>query len=256
MNSYSKAMARVRECLQSADRILAVTGAGVSVASGLPTYRGVGGLYTSQDTEDGMPIERALSGSVFQRQPALTWKYIHAIERAGRGASPNGIHQGLVELEKRGHHVTVLTQNVDGLHRQAGSSRVIAIHGAVDEVRCTQCTHSGSFAEFAADQPEPRCPMCGRWLRPNVVLFGEMLRQDDVWQMHREFALGFDLVLSIGTTSVFPYIQEPIHRASQWNALTVEINPSVTEVSHLVHERFACPAEQWMEELLAGRQAQ
>ena len=108
------------ELLAPAQHILFVTGAGISADSGLPTYRGVGGLYDDADTEDGLPIEVCLSGSMFRRDPARTWKYIREIERACRGARPNPAHELIAELERERERVWVLTQNVDGLHVAGG----------------------------------------------------------------------------------------------------------------------------------------
>ena len=100
---------RLKDC----SSILFVTGAGISADSGLPTYRGIGGLYEQDGTEDGIPIEAALSGAMFQRDPALTWKYIHQIESACREAGPNRAHEAIAELERRFDRVWTLTQNVD-----------------------------------------------------------------------------------------------------------------------------------------------
>ena len=112
---------RVASFLRSASSVLFVTGAGISADSGLPTYRGIGGLYEGAETPEGIPIEEALSGYMMRKNPALTWKYIQQIEAASRGASFNRAHSVLAEAERRFERVWVLTQNVDGLHRMAGS---------------------------------------------------------------------------------------------------------------------------------------
>ena len=113
--------------LRSARRLFFVTGAGLSAESGLPTYRGVGGLYDGGVTEEGMAIEDVLSCHTFARRPELTWKYIAQIERTCRGARHNEAHRIIAELERRFERVTVLTQNVDGFHISAGSTNVIVL---------------------------------------------------------------------------------------------------------------------------------
>src|SRR5262245_57977679 len=127
------------DILAGARRVLAITGAGISADSGLPTYRGIGGLYDSTQTEDGIAIEEALSGEMMRSRPALCWKYIHQIESSCRGARPNAAHRALAALQDRYERFTVLTQNIDGFHRLAGSRDLIEIHGTVGELYCVRC---------------------------------------------------------------------------------------------------------------------
>ena len=124
---------------RQAERILFVTGAGMSADSGLPTYRGIGGLYHDRHTDEGVPIEVALSGAMLMSRPELTWKYLAEIEAACRGAQPNAGHMAIAELERRKPRVMVLTQNVDGLHRAAGSHNLVEIHGNLHHLLCTEC---------------------------------------------------------------------------------------------------------------------
>lgn len=222
---------RIAELIDGAQSALFVTGAGISADSGLPTYRGVGGLYNSGGTEDGIPIELALSGHMMNTRPELCWKYIAQVEEAGRGAEPNEGHRVIARLQERIARTWVLTQNVDGLHREAGSSRIIDIHGDVRQLRCTRCDWTDTVESYADLGIPPDCPECNGLVRPDVVLFGEMLPPAKVASMLRELETGFDLVFSIGTTSVFPYIAEPVLRASARGLPTVEINPAETEVS-------------------------
>jgi NAD-dependent deacetylase len=217
---------------------LFITGAGISADSGLPTYRGVGGLYDDAGTDDGIPIEEALSGPMFRRDPGLTWKYIRQIEEACRGAEPNRAHRVLATLEQRLSRVVVLTQNVDGLHARAGSEEVIAIHGTVHDLHCTRCSWADTVADYSAMPPLPTCPSCGGVVRPNVVLFGEMLPVGAVGRLESELATGFDVVVSMGTSSLFPYIAAPVYLARQQGGQTFEVNPGRTEVSNAVHHRI------------------
>ncbi len=229
-----------------------MTGAGISADSGLPTYRGIGGLYAEDDTEEGIPIEVALSGPMFQRDPALTWKYIHQIESSCREAQPNRAHEVIARLERRMNRVWTLTQNVDGLHRAAGSQRVIDIHGDVHRLVCTACIHRWRVDDYAHLDIPPSCPECASLVRPEVVLFGEMLPFESSKLLHEQLAQGFDAVFSIGTTSVFPYIAEPVLDARRRGAMTVEINPGASEVSEIVDYRIRAGAAEVMDAVVAA----
>ncbi len=250
-----------RRAVEAAARILArarsvlfVTGAGVSADSGLPTYRGVGGLYESDATEEGLPIEVLLSGETFARRPERTWKYLGAIERACRGARPNSAHEAIAALERTKERVVVLTQNVDGLHRAAGSRDVIEIHGDVHDLRCTRCPWSLRVESYEGLELPPRCPDCAAPARPAVVLFGERLPAAAVSRLERELARGFEAVFSVGTTSVFPYVAAPVLMARSWGAASVEVNPGETAVSDAVDVRLRTGAAAAMEAVLAALQ--
>jgi NAD-dependent deacetylase len=233
--------------LSACHSVLFVTGAGISADSGLPTYRGIGGLYEQETTDDGVPIEVALSGEMFRRDPALTWKYIHQIESSCRDARPNRAHELIALLERRLNRVWTLTQNVDGLHRAAGSQRVIDIHGDVHHLVCTRCGYRWRVESYDGIEIPPSCPECNSLVRPEVVLFGEMLPLDRTKLLQEQLTRGFDAVFSIGTTSVFPYIAEPVLDARRRGALTVEINPDASEVSHIVDYRLRAGAAETME---------
>jgi len=232
--------------------VLFVTGAGISADSGLPTYRGIGGLYEQEITDEGLPIEVMLSGDMFRRDPSVTWKYIHQIESACRDARPNRAHEAIALLERRIDRVWTLTQNVDGLHRAAGSQRVIDIHGDVHRLVCTRCGHRWRVKNYAGLDIPPSCPECASLVRPEVVLFGEMLPFDRSKLLQEQLLRGFDAVFSIGTTSVFPYIAEPILDARRRGVLTVEINPSGSEVSHIVDYRLRAGAAEMMDALVCA----
>jgi NAD-dependent deacetylase len=120
---------RVCDAFARARSVLFITGAGISADSGLPTYRGIGGLYEEALTEEGFAIEEALSGDMLRERPEVCWRYIHQIERACRGATWNRAHEVLAMMERRYERSWVLTQNVDAFHRRAGSKNVIDIHG-------------------------------------------------------------------------------------------------------------------------------
>ena len=259
MSDYVPMRALAAE-LARARRVLVITGAGISADSGLPTYRGVGGLYDQGPTEDAVPIEEALSGEMMRTRPELCWKYLGEIERACRGRQPNAGHQALAALAPRYSRFTVLTQNVDGFHRRAGSPDLIEIHGNLHRLRCTFCPYEREVEDFEGMEIPPSCPYCAALVRPAVVLFGEALPQRELERLQQVMEEGVDLVLSIGTTSVFPYIAQPVIVAARRGIATAEINPGSSEVSHLVRHRIrerAAPALQQLCGLLqaggAGR---
>ena len=221
----------------------------MSADSGLPTYRGIGGLYNQTSTEDDIPIEVALSGRMLRDRPAIAWKHIAQIEAACRGAKYNRAHEVIALLETRFDHVCVLTQNVDGFHRDAGSTNVIDIHGDVHDLFCVECGDSQTVVNYANMTIPPTCESCGGLIRPKVVLFGEMLPEDKVSKLYSELEQGFDFVCSIGTTSVFPYIAGPVLQAARAGIPTVEINPGQTEVSHAVAVRIASGAAATLDEI-------
>jgi NAD-dependent deacetylase len=247
--SETRALDAAVKLLEQSRSILFITGAGISADSGLPTYRGIGGLYAGSGTEEGLAIEEALSGRMMRCRPDLTWKYLSQIERSCRGARFNRAHEILAALERRFDRVCVLTQNVDGFHRQAGSGNVIEIHGDLHQLSCPRCNFREQVADYADLAIPPRCPDCAGTLRPDVVLFGEMLPLDQATRLDREMAQGFDLTFTIGTTSIFPYIAQPVLEAKRHGKPTVEINPDVSEVSHLVDLRLMMGAARSLEEI-------
>lgn len=235
--------------LSRARRVLFVTGAGISADSGLPTYRGLGGLYNGDATEDGLEIEDALSGECLARRPEITWKYLAQIEHNCHAVAPNAAHRAIVALEAE-HEVVVLTQNIDGLHTQAGSADVIEIHGSLAARHCTSC---GAAADISDRAVPPRCSRCGGIVRPNVVLFGEMLPGAALERLYSELADGFGMVFVIGTSAIFPYIAEPVMRAVRAGVPTVEINPASTHLSDRVRYHLAECAALALPEIVARR---
>lgn len=229
--------------------MLFITGAGISADSGLPTYRGIGGLYNGNATDEGYAIEEALSGGMMAQRPEITWKYLGQIEANCRGAQPNAAHAAIAWLEERKGGVTVLTQNIDGLHRAAGSRDLIEIHGTLHRLSCIACGLRREVRDYAGMAMPPDCPDCGAMLRPDVVLFGEALPQGAVQRLIAIVERGVDLVFSIGTTSVFPYIAEPVFDALRRGVPTVEINPGASRVSDYVDYRLQMGAAQAMTEL-------
>jgi len=250
-SSTEAALDAVAEHLRQARSALFITGAGISADSGLPTYRGVGGLYDSEATEDGLRIEEALSGEVFAVRPDITWKYLIQIEENCRGARPNAAHCAIATLDDYLDRVMVFTQNVDGLHRLAGSHDIIEIHGNLHELVCTSCAYSEATPDYSGRDVPPCCPQCGAVLRPKIVLFGEALPEAKLDRFIDALQDGFDIVFSIGTSSIFPYINQPVVFAAGSGIPTVEINPSRTQLSDVVDYYLPLGAAEAMTGILA-----
>ena len=243
---------RIATAIEQAERILIITGAGLSADSGLPTYRGLGGLYNGH-TDEGLPIEAALSGSMLQRDPALCWKYLAELGKACLSAQPNAGHRAIAELQRRKPECWLLTQNIDGYHRAAGSpaERLIEIHGELAPLYCQSCgAVDPQLAEHLSRPLPPKCRQCGGVLRPPVVLFEEMLPERAIGTLYAELRKGFAVVISIGTSASFPYIVEPVLRTRQAGGFTAEINPTRTDLSAAVDVHLQSRALDVLPELL------
>ena len=210
--------------LRSARRVVALTGAGVSQESGLRTFRDPQtGLWAKHRPED------LASPEAFRRDPKLVWDWYAWRREALKGVRPNAGHYALVDLEKRVAHFTLVTQNVDGLHRMAGSQNLLELHGNIQRVRCSAC---GRFAE---DWPEPAdevplCGVCGGLLRPDVVWFGEPLPRGELEQAVTA-ARSCELFLSIGTSGIVQPAASLAHAARNRGAVLVEVNPDRTPLT-------------------------
>lgn len=248
MNTQANIL-KVVQMLKKSSDVLFITGAGISAESGLPTYRGIGGLYSDQLTEEGVPIEVALAGETLKSQPEITWKYLGRIEENCREARCNRAHQIIAEMENHFRRVWVLTQNIDGFHHDAGSRNVIDIHGNYHNLICTHCHWKAALKDYSSIDIPPRCPECSDLVRPDVVFFGEMLPVDKVECLMQQLKRGFDIYFSIGTTSVFPYISQPMIMAKQLGGFTVEINPDRTDISSIVDLKLSMKAVEALEEI-------
>ncbi|SHN01250.1 NAD-dependent deacylase [Phytopseudomonas punonensis] len=244
---------RLASAFIEARRILIITGAGLSADSGLPTYRGLGGLYNGH-TDEGVPIEVALSGEMLRQDPALCWKYLAQLGSACLAAQPNAAHNAIARLQALKPECWVLTQNIDGYHRQAGSpeERLIEIHGELAPLYCRACGATDErLSERLQQLLPPLCEECGCVLRPPITLFGERLPTAAVERLYEQLGQGFDLVISVGTSASFPYIVEPVVRARRAGGVTVEVNLSHSEVSNLVDFRLEERALDVFPELLS-----
>jgi NAD-dependent deacetylase len=208
----------IEDQLKNAKKIVFVTGAGISQESGIPTFRGNDGLWRSYDAMKLATID------AFYENPKLVWEWYNERRKNIFSAKPNLGHKAIAELEKFSQ-VVVLTQNIDGLHQMAGSTKVLELHGSIVKIKCTVCDYKDEILTEFSDIP-PLCT-CGNILRPDVVWFGEGLPQD-VWEEAIFHANSCDVMIISGTSLVVsPANTLPIY-AKQNNAFLIEINPDET----------------------------
>jgi NAD-dependent deacetylase len=216
-------MKSFRELLRTARRPVFFTGAGMSTESGLPSFRGQGGLWQEQES-----IE-LLSLAAFESRPEVFYEFFRCSLLPWTKAMPNSGHRAIAWLEITGRHVVVVTQNIDGLHQKAGSTRVIELHGDLRTVVCVNCEHEEPFALIASPGP-PSCAGCGGLLKPTVVLFGEPL-PPGAFARAAEAIGQADLLCVVGTSlSVAPasYLVD----AAPVNAPIVVVNSTPTPADY------------------------
>jgi NAD-dependent deacetylase len=212
------------EDLAAADNVTALTGAGISTESGIPPFRGKGGLWERMD-----PMEIAHIDAL-TRDPARVWTIlVKEMKEIMDTANPNDAHKGLYRLEEMGKLKTIITQNIDGLHQAAGNSDVIEFHGTFAWQRCMDCSLKYETSKVDISEIPPRCS-CGGILRPDAVFFGEMIPQDALWRS-RQIASDCDVMLVVGTSAVVqPAALMPVV-AKESGAKVVEINPERTPLT-------------------------
>ena len=215
------------DTLHAAQRITVLTGAGISAESGVPTFRDAQtGLWARYRPEELATPE------AFQRHPKLVWDWYAWRRELVAGVKPNAAHHALVKLEKQVTDFILITQNVDGLHRRAGSRNVLELHGELFRTKCSRCEKAVSRWQDGGEAP-PVCGHCYAWLRPDVVWFGEMLPVN-LLQEAEAAAAQCEVFFSIGTSSlVYPAAELPL-TALRGGATVVEINPQPTPLSDYV----------------------
>ena len=237
-------LARAAHVLRQAKEVALLTGAGVSAESGLATFRNSGGLW------DGFRVEDVATPMAFQRDPLLVWRFYHARRAAAAQAQPNPGHRALAALEERfgSEHFTLATQNVDGLHRAAGSRHVLELHGSLARVRCTGCDRIEDRGTVALEEL-PHCAHCGRLLRPDIVWFYEPLPQD-VWQEAEQAAARCDCFLVVGTSAVVYPAAGLIEVARDNGAPIIEVNLERTAASRSADVGLYGPSGQLLPKLM------
>jgi NAD-dependent deacetylase len=195
--------ARLAELILDGQPCVVLTGAGVSTESGIPDFRSTTGIWARYD-----PMEYATI-QAFRRDPAKVWDFYAKRLDVLKAAAPNAAHRALAELERRGLVEAVITQNVDRLHQQAGSRELVEVHGSVRTSSCLACGHRESFERVLELLPVPGCERCGEVLKPDVVMFGELLPEAELERAF-ELARGAALLLVVGSSlEVYPVAEIP-----------------------------------------------
>jgi NAD-dependent deacetylase len=221
-----------------------LTGAGISAESGVPTFRGEEGLWKKFRPEE------LANFHAFIRNPDLVWEWYAYRRKLIHEVKPNAGHYALVELERRVKEFTLVTQNVDNLHRRAGSKSMVELHGNIERSYCIDCGAIVEELDIDSLTKAPRCVHCGGLVRPDVVWFGEMLPRE-AFSRAEQAARHCDLFLCIGTSAVvYPAASLP-YTAFDQGAFVVEINRERTELSTRAHESLLGAAGEILPQLVS-----
>jgi NAD-dependent deacetylase len=206
---------RLAELMLARRPCVVLTGAGISTESGIPDFRSPGGIWAQYD-----PLEYATIDA-FLADPAKVWDfYGKRLEMLG-SAEPNDGHRALAELEERGWVRAVITQNIDGLHERAGSRALVEVHGSIRTSSCLDCGTVVPFAEVSAQLPVPLCPNCGRVLKPDVVMFGELLPEAAIARA-MQLAAQAGLLLVVGSSlEVYPVAGLPLETIAAGGSIAI-----------------------------------
>ncbi len=225
---------QVRQWLRETESVVVLTGAGISAESGIPTFRGEGGLWRR------FRAEELATPEAFGRDPKLVWEWYDWRRGIVAEVQPNPGHYALARLEEERAGFSLITQNVDGLHDLAGSKSPLKLHGDIWEVRCTRCSFRGVNREVPLSEIPPRCG-CGALLRPDIVWFGESLPAgviEAAWSRSEQA----DLFLVVGTSAlVQPAASLPL-AAKRCGARLLEINPDHTPLTPQADIHLSGPA--------------
>lgn len=225
------------ERLAHAQRVAVLTGAGISAESGVPTFRDPGGLWQQFKPEELANID------AFMRNPILVQGWYAHRREVVENVQPNPGHSALADLERLIPHFLLATQNVDGLHRRAGSQNIVELHGTITQSSCLDCAKLATAAELDAlrEDQEARCAGCGGLLRPDVVWFGEML-PEGAMERSAEAAAQADVFLSVGTSAVvYPAAGLPLV-AKEHGAYVAEVNVERSAIADALDEVVLGPS--------------
>lgn len=214
---------KVLESIKESKYTVVFTGAGISVESGIPPFRGKDGLWTVYDPDEYATKE------AFERNPIKVWNFLAEGIKLMLNAKPNPAHITIAKLEELGYVKSIITQNIDNLHQKAGSKNVIELHGNIFRLRCTKCEFK-TFIDRVPDKIPPYCPRCKSMLRPDIVLFGELLPGAE-WNKALIEVNNSDVFLVVGTSGVvMPAASLPLVAKSN-GAFIIEVNPDETIIS-------------------------
>jgi len=235
---------RLVSALRRASRVSALTGAGVSAESGIATFRGAGGLW------EGHRIEEVATPEAFAEDPERVWRFYEMRRRNAREARPNAGHEALAALEERFPGFLLATQNVDGLHRRAGSRNLVELHGSIVRRYCVRCRRIEEDLEPLEVLP-PVCEACGNLMRPDIVWFGEPLPVE-AWADAQEAARASEVYLVVGTSAeVYPAAGLALIAADA-GAEVFEINPAATALSPMFSGAIREPSGEALPRILSA----
>jgi NAD-dependent deacetylase len=228
-------LTRAAEILRSAGRVVAFTGAGVSAESGVPTFRGAGGLW------EGHAVQQVATPEAFHADPLMVWRFYDQRRINLTKVRPNPAHAVLARWQDRFPSYQLVTQNVDGLHHAAGAREVVELHGSIWRVRCVGCGREREDRSAPLPDLPPRCSACGGLERPGVVWFGEYLPA-------RAMALATaaveacDVLVVVGTSAVVYPAAGLVEVAASAGGKVIEVNPEASQVAHLAEVELRGPA--------------
>jgi len=222
---------RLRELFAQVDRVVVLTGAGVSAESGVPTFRGNGQTAVWK----GLPFDVISSAGMLARDLPAVWEWFNYRRDLLASLKPNPAHEAIAKWQQKFTDFTLVTQNIDGLHQAAGSRHVIELHGNIWRARCFDCGARHAVRELKFNDSIPSCFDCGGHLRPDVVLFGEML-PSGAFEQAAAAAQHCELCFVVGTSAVvYPAASIP-EIAGAAGAYVVEVNPERTPLSEFCNE--------------------
>lgn len=225
------ALQKAADIIRQSQYLIALTGAGISVESGIPDFRSAGGLWEKYDPAVYAHIDS------FKRNPEMIWEMLFEMIDLTKNARPNPAHLALAELEKKNILKALITQNIDNLHQEAGSINVIEFHGNARRLECLVCHHEEAVGLTDFGGKPPKCPQCGQIMKPQVVFFGEMIPPDALMESQM-LANSADTILVVGTSAVvYPASSIP-YIAKQNRAKVIEMNLEQTALTGSITDVF------------------
>lgn len=225
--------------LHAYERLVFFTGAGMSAESGVPTYRGKGGIWDQYDYQE------VACQNAFLKNPQKVLAFHEMRRKAALSCQPHPGHYRLAFIEQHHPRCLVITQNIDGMHQRAGSSQIVELHGSLWRLRCPA---HGMLEEPGETYGHRTCPICHAWLRPDITWFGDPMNSSAM-RAAAEAISRCDLFVAVGTSGVvWPAAGLP-RLAKDSGAWCVEINPEASEMSHLYHETIRLPASEAIQQL-------
>jgi NAD-dependent deacetylase len=233
---------RLFERLKTATNVVVLSGAGMSAASGVPTFRGKDGLWNKFNPQELANVD------AFLNNPKLVWEWYNWRRNLIANVKPNLGHYALVDVESYFPDFNIVTQNVDNLHQIAGSKNVLELHGNIMRNKCIECSHP--FEDEEIDHNNiPRCPECDGLIRPDVVWFGEMLPADAI-RSAQEASASAEIFFSVGTSSTVEPAASLPYLAKGNGAYLIEVNPEKTPLSDFANESHQVGADVYLPQLV------